>query len=67
VRFSAGGAESLMPMKSFVRLAMGFAQNFYLLHFAVVFFPAGKEFKQPGFKQLVRLKRSGKKLSAVRA
>jgi hypothetical protein len=56
-----------MAMKSFVRLAMGFAQNFYLLHFAVVFFPAGKEFKQPGFKQLVRLKRSGKKLSAVLA
>jgi hypothetical protein len=39
-----------MPVKSFVRLAMVIAQNFDLLHFAIVFFSDGKEFKQPGFK-----------------
>jgi hypothetical protein len=52
-----------MAMKSFVSVAMGFAQNFYLLHLAVIFFPAGKELQQPGFKQFVRLGRSHKKLS----
>jgi hypothetical protein len=66
-RFSAGRAESLVAMKSFVRVAMAFAQNFYLLHLAVFFFPAGKEFQQPGFKQLIRLGCSGKKLPSSRA
>jgi hypothetical protein len=56
-----------MAMKSFVGVAMAFAQSFNLLHLAVVFFRAGKEFKQPVFKQLVRLGRPGKELSAPRA
>jgi hypothetical protein len=56
-----------VAMKSFIRVAMGFAQHFYLLHLAVVFFRTGKEFKQPGFKQFVRVGRSGKKLLSSRA
>jgi hypothetical protein len=56
-----------MTMKGFVCVTMSFAQNFYLLHLAVVFFPAGKKLQQPGFKQLVRLGRTGKKLSPPRA
>jgi hypothetical protein len=66
-RLSAGRAESLVAMKSLIRITMSFAENFYLLHLAVVFSSAGKELKQPGFKQLVRLGRSGKKLSPPRA
>lgn len=54
-------------MKSFIRVTMGFAQSFYLLHLAVVFLSAGKEFKQPGFKQFVRVGRPGKKLASSRA
>jgi hypothetical protein len=56
-----------MAMKSFVRVAMAFSQDFYLLHFAIVFLSAGKEFKQPGFKQFVRMGRPGKKLPSSRA
>jgi hypothetical protein len=56
-----------MAMKSFVRVTMSFAQSFYLLHFAIVFLSAGKKFKQPGFKQFVRVGRSGKKLPSSRA
>ena len=66
-RFSASRAESLMAMKGFVGVTMAFAQSFYLLHLAVVFFRTGKEFKQPGFKQFVRVGRSGKKLLSSRA
>jgi hypothetical protein len=66
-RFSAGCAEFLMAMKSFIGVTLAFAQSFYLLHLAVVFFSDGKEFKQPDFKQLVRLGRSGKELPSPRA
>jgi hypothetical protein len=51
-----------MAMESFIGVAMAFAQSFYLLHLAVVFFSAGKKLKQLGFKQLVRLGCPGKKL-----
>jgi hypothetical protein len=61
-RFSACCAESLMAMESLVSLTVSVAKNFYFLHLAVVFFPAGKEFKQPVFKQFIRLGRSGKEL-----
>jgi hypothetical protein len=47
---STGRAESFVPMKSLVGLAMVFPENLYLLHFAIVFFNDGKEFKKPGFK-----------------
>lgn len=66
-RLGAGRAESFVAMKSFVRLAMAVAQYFYLLHLIVVFFSAGKEFKQPGFKQFVRVGRPSKKLASSRA
>jgi len=53
-----------MAMKSFVRVAMAFAQLFYLLHLAIIFSSAGKKFQQPGFKHFVRVGRLGKKLPA---
>ena len=59
---SAGGAESFVPMKRFVGVTMGFAQDFYLFHLIVIFFSAGKKLEQPGFKQLVRLRRPRKEL-----
>jgi len=34
-----------MAMKSFVSVTMVFAQSFYLLHLAIVFFRDGKKFK----------------------
>jgi hypothetical protein len=59
-RFSAGRAKSLVPVKSLIGFSMRLAQRFNLLHFAVVFFPAGKELQQLGFKQFVRMGRPGK-------
>ena len=64
MRLSAGRAESLMAMKSFVGVAMAFAQLFYLLHLAIIFSSAGEKFQQPGFKHFVRVGRPGKKLPA---
>jgi hypothetical protein len=54
-------------MESLVGITMAFAQSFYLLHLAIIFFPAGEKFKQLGFKYLVRMGRSGKKLSPALA
>ncbi len=62
VRLSADRAESLMPMESFVGVAVSFTQSFYLLHLAIVFFGGGKEIQQSGFKHLVRLGRPGKEI-----
>ena len=60
VRLSAGSAESLMAMKSFVCVAVALAQGFYPLHLTIIFSSAGKKFQQPGFKQFVRLGNLGK-------
>jgi hypothetical protein len=65
-RFSAGRAESLMAMKSFVGLTVSIAQNFYLFHLAIVFFRGGKKLQQPGFEQLIRLGRFFEKFPAPR-
>lgn len=62
MRPSAGRTKSLMPMKCFIRFAVVLAQFLDPLHFGIVFFRAGKELKQPGFEQLVRLGRLGEKL-----
>jgi hypothetical protein len=56
-----------MAMKSFIGITMPFTQNFYLLHFMIVFFCVGKEFKQSGFKQLVRVGRPCKEVPPSRA
>jgi uncharacterized membrane protein len=53
-----------MSMKSFVGLTVAFAQSLYLFHILVVFFRSGKEFKQPRFEQVVRLRGLRKKLSS---
>jgi hypothetical protein len=49
-------------MKGLISVTVGFAQNFYLLHLAVIFFRTGKKLEQPAFKLLVRLGRPGKEL-----
>jgi hypothetical protein len=54
-------------MKGLVRISMSFAENFYLLHLAIVFFSAGEKLEQPGFEQLVRLGGGGKKLGSALA
>jgi hypothetical protein len=54
-RFSASHAESLVAMKSFVGITMRFAQDFYLLHLAVIFFRAGKKLEQPCLEQFISL------------
>jgi len=53
-----------MAMKRFVGLTMAFAKGLYLFHILVVFFRSGKEFKQPRFEQVVRLRSLQKKLSS---
>jgi hypothetical protein len=45
VYLGAVRAESFMSMKSLVGFTVALAQRFYLLHLAIVFLRAGKEFK----------------------
>jgi hypothetical protein len=63
---SAGRAESLVAMESFVGLTVGVAQNLYLFHLAVVFFRGGKKLQQPRLEQLIRLGRFFEKFPAPR-
>jgi hypothetical protein len=63
-RFSAGRAESLVAMKGFVSITMGFAQSFYLLHLAIIFFRAGKKLEQPCLEQFISLGSFLEKFSA---
>jgi len=67
VYLSAGGAESLVSMKSLIGLAVAFAQRFNPLHFLVVFFRAGKELEQPCLERLICLGRFFEKFPAPRA
>jgi len=67
VYLSAGRAESLVPMISFIGLAVAFAERFNPLHFLVVFFRAGKKLEQPSLEQFIRLGRFLEKLPAPRA
>ena len=51
-----------MAMKSFVGVTVSVAENFYFLHLTIIFFSAGKELKQSGFKHFVRMGRPGKEI-----
>lgn len=60
-------AKSFMPVERLVRFSVAVAEYFNLLHFLVIFFDTGKEFKQPGFKNIIGKRSFGKKLSSTQA
>jgi hypothetical protein len=53
VQVSADGAEFHVALEGVVGLAVLFAQDFKLLHFAIVFFRGGEKLDDAGFEKLV--------------
>ena len=54
-----------MPVERLVRCSVAIAEYLNLLHFLIIFFDTGKEFKQPCFEHVIRKRCFGEKLSST--